>query len=360
MITEFKIVNYRGIRDLSVQPIRQINLITGTNGAGKTSLAEAIWIFYGRYNPSILWTGNIQRRSQVEGSSPLAGLGENPVELSGTESGEAYGVKFEYEETISALGESSRPLGNLIVGGQVGSPLEVQPGAVQLTAIGELVATYRPGNPNESITFPVSMGPSGPALGVKQLPRKRPLGLLVSRANSYPVDDDTISRFSDVIAKGERGRLMEMLNLIQPIVKDLQVLYRQGRASVWAELKSGESLPFESLGGGAVRLLNLFVNFYAVEGGIIVIDEIDNGIHYRSLPEMWKQIQVLCKTLNVQCVATTHSFECVQAASSLGEDGRPSPDFALHHLHSKDGVRQTESYTDEKLMGALILGFEVR
>ena len=75
---------------------------------------------------------------------------------------------------------------------------------------------------------------------------------------------------------------------------------------------------------------------------------------------MWRQIHILSKVLNVQFVATTHSFECAQAAASLGEDGCPSSDFALHHLHSRKNVRQTETYTDEKLMAALDLGFEVR
>ena len=67
MITKFEIINYRGISKLSVQPIRRINLITGANGAGKTSLAEAMWLFYGRYNPTILWAQNVQRRVQFEG-----------------------------------------------------------------------------------------------------------------------------------------------------------------------------------------------------------------------------------------------------------------------------------------------------
>ena len=362
MITKFEVVNYRGISNLSVQPIRRINLITGANGVGKTSLAEAMWLFYGRYNPTILWTGNVQRRGQIEGSSPLSGLGQYPVELRGTENRKKFGVKFEYEETNLALGETSPPPANRLEEAQawIGSAVEARPGPAQLTMLGQLTVTYRPGDPSETITYPVAMGAAGPVLSIVRMPRKRPTGIIVSRANSYPVDDDTISRFSEVIAKGERDRLMEMLSLVHPIVKDIQVLFRHGKASLWAELTSGQLLPLEALGGGAVRLLNMFVNFYAAEGGIIVIDEIENGIHHRALPEMWKQIRILSKLLDVQCVATTHSLECAQAAASLGEEGGAPADFALHHLYSRGDVRQAETYTDEKLIAALELGFEVR
>ena len=152
----------------------------------------------------------------IRRASPLSGLGQYPIELRGTENKKAFGVKFEYEETISALGGTSPLPANLVAGGRagIGSPIEAQPIPIQLTAIGQLVVTYRPGDPAESITFPVSVGPNGPLLGLSRMPRKRPMGMIVSRASSYPVDDDTISRFSDLIAKGERSRLMEMLNVV--------------------------------------------------------------------------------------------------------------------------------------------------
>ena len=68
----------------------------------------------------------------------------------------------------------------------------------------------------------------------------------------------------------------------------------------------------------------------------------------------------MSQLLDVQMVATTHSLECARAAASASENAEALHDFALHQLHSRYDTRQIETYTDEKLMAALELGFEVR
>ena len=102
LLDHFEAINYRALHNLSLGPLRRVNLITGPNGVGKTSLAEAMWLYYGRYNPSLLWNLHLQRRRITE-ADPLVGLGGHPLELRGLEGDQELGVRFEFEEQLSLL-----------------------------------------------------------------------------------------------------------------------------------------------------------------------------------------------------------------------------------------------------------------
>jgi len=357
MIDQFEVINYRGLRDLTIDPMKRVNLITGPNGVGKTSLVEALFLFHGRYNPTVIWSPHVRRRSTVE-PNPLIGLGELPVELIGTEDGQRFGVKYEYEELVSPL---PIPI-DIGEGSDGGSKSEGNgyPEAAIPPSIGRLNLTYSPDIPTRTQAHDVILGPAGPALARNvQIPR-RPLGVLVTRIMPFPIGSDTIERYSGVVAQGEKRQLLDMLALIQPSIQDIELLSSQNRTSLWADVGTKELLPLESLGGGIVRLLVLFVNLYAAKDGFVAIDEIDNGIHHSALPQLWQHILEISQLLNVQCIATTHSLECVRAAANAAETRGSTADLALHQMHIHDQNPRVETYTNDKLLAAIDLGFEVR
>ena len=80
----FHAIRYRGIDGLRLDRLGKVNLITGPNGVGKTSLAEAIWLFNGRFTPVLPWNPIVQRSTHTT-VDPLAALGAGVVELAGTE-----------------------------------------------------------------------------------------------------------------------------------------------------------------------------------------------------------------------------------------------------------------------------------
>jgi predicted ATPase len=53
------------------------------------------------------------------------------------------------------------------------------------------------------------------------------------------------------------------------------------------------------------------------KGGILLVDEIDTGLHYTVMAEMWKLIYNAAKELDVQVFATTHSYDCVYSLAPL-------------------------------------------
>ena len=172
----------------------------------------------------------------------------------------------------------------------------------------------------------------------------------MNREAAYPVGLDTIERFSNVVAEGQKQRLLQILRLMQPRIHGLEILTNQGMPSLWADTETAGMLPLEAVGGGVVRLLSLLVNFFTARGGLIIVDEIENGVHYSVLSALWNQIRELSNELNVQVVATTHSLECIRAAVMMDGGEEAPKDFAIHRMYSKDGgarvhyLRRRNSY----------------
>jgi recombinational DNA repair ATPase RecF len=65
MLKNLEIQNFRSLQDTSVKKLRRLNLVTGRNGGGKTSLLEAIFLNAGSGNPQLLFSLNSFRGDQV-------------------------------------------------------------------------------------------------------------------------------------------------------------------------------------------------------------------------------------------------------------------------------------------------------
>lgn len=82
---------------------------------------------------------------------------------------------------------------------------------------------------------------------------------------------------------------------------------------------NGEWLELTELGDGARHLVSIVSSLFRCENGYIFIDEIDNGIHYTQLDELWEIILSVSKEQNVQVFATTHSKECIESYTRIAK-----------------------------------------
>lgn len=71
------------------------------------------------------------------------------------------------------------------------------------------------------------------------------------------------------------------------------------------------------LGDGIRKMLAIITSLYGCKGGVIFIDEIDNGLHFSSLSSLWKAIIKTSELLNVQVFATTHNIESLQSLNKV-------------------------------------------
>ena len=75
------------------------------------------------------------------------------------------------------------------------------------------------------------------------------------------------------------------------------------------------------LGDGIGRYLSMSLAFYEARKGMILIDEVENGLHHSALKGVWKNLYTLSQKFDVQVFATTHSREClVEARDAFVDD----------------------------------------
>jgi AAA15 family ATPase/GTPase len=95
------------------------------------------------------------------------------------------------------------------------------------------------------------------------------------------------------------------------------------------------------------------------EANIVLIDEIENGLHYSLLEEVWLGIAEVAEKEDLQIFATTHSWECIQAAHKVFKE-RSSDDFALHRLQKVKGEIQVVTHDQNMIEVASETDLEIR
>ncbi len=119
-----------------------------------------------------------------------------------------------------------------------------------------------------------------------------------------------------------------------------------------------ERLPLGHLGDGMQRMLSVALALVNSKDGILLIDEIENGLHYLVQPDLWRLVFKLAQLLNVQVFATTHSWDCIEAFQEAAQED--NQEGMLIRLQSKKGEISATVYDEEELKIATRGQIEVR
>ena len=347
LLASFEVVRYRGIDGLSLPRLSHANLVTGVNGIGKTALLEAIWLFTGRYNPMLLWNANVQRSANPV-LDPVARLSSGKLELRGVENGASHQLKYAFEKVADIAQPATngnapeQNLAQLPVAGRINTYLDGEPvnghiGGMQPTPWG--MVTHE--NPVPPVT--------------------RPNCVIEGTKFQLDTSGEYLQRYSNMVRENHKEELTNAINLILPKVKSIEILTdKMGVSYLSAVTTDGVQLPLHDLGGGVVRLSRLLLSFFTARDGLLLADEMENGIHHSVLEEVWRFVRRWMHEWNVQFVATTHSAECIEAAMTVFADA--PEDLSIHNLFMNDTTGKVEAatFTGETLEGARDLDLEFR
>jgi AAA15 family ATPase/GTPase len=85
------------------------------------------------------------------------------------------------------------------------------------------------------------------------------------------------------------------------------------------------------MGHAFCRMLTLYMEMLVTEAEILLIDEIENGLHHSVYENVWKGIGALAWSEDIQVFVTTHNDECVKAAAEAAKRG-DEHGFSHHRL----------------------------
>ena len=179
---------------------------------------------------------------------------------------------------------------------------------------------------------------------------------------------ELVSLWETIALTSNEERVLNALRLLEPTIEKIASVavtpdyYIGGnqRGGFRVKFKDADRpVPIGSLGDGIWRLLVMAIAIAQCKDGILLIDEIDTGLHYSVMSDMWRLIYGAAKELNVQVFATTHSNDCIRSLAEVccaEEDA--GKNVTLHRIER--GRKKSVAYSSKEIEVAAARGIEVR
>lgn len=352
MFESIEIRNFRAFAELDIEGLRRINLLVGRNNTGKTSVLEAIFLLCGATNP--IFPSVI---GQLRGQKMSAALPDGiwrplyhdlekhvPIEIVGHWCGE----KSPRSLQISALEVS-----------EYSADWE-PPGGVVSTdegPISGLRLRYRPATGDALVTEAMF----DPATGSLNAPAKQRSDFARSAfvsARTYPSLSRDAEQLSFLVKIKQEQQVANALAAIDPSIQRLEVVAESGTSTVYADTALPALVPLAVCGEGTVRLFSIVVQLTGCRGGVLLVDEIDSGLHHSVMERLWGVLHQMAAKHDVQIIATTHNDEIIHSAiRALTDDCRA---LGLFRLDKVNGHHSVTSYDETALRAVERENFEVR
>ena len=133
---------------------------------------------------------------------------------------------------------------------------------------------------------------------------------------------------------------------------------------IYADVGLPQKVPVPALGDGAARVINYYLAAHSVkDGGLLLLDEVGAGLHHSQLPRLWELLTELTRVFSCQIIATTHSYEALQAAKGAAEKNVfGANEMAVLRLEQDHGSKEIHAvrYTTDEFTSALEHEWEIR
>jgi hypothetical protein len=153
-----------------------------------------------------------------------------------------------------------------------------------------------------------------------------------------------------------------ILSVLRKVDSSIQNLIPLREGLVYVDLGLQRLIPINLLGDGVRRLLTILLTMYHAKDGIVLIDEIDNGLHFSAQKTLWKAIIEGTKQFNVQLFCTTHNYETVRnlTESVMGDNSDYQQKIRSYTIRKNSTEISSYMYDYEKLGFSIQQGIEFR
>lgn len=328
------IKRFRALRELKIEALGRVNLITGRNNTGKSSVLEALRVLASGASLRVVASILQFREEDVdEVDEPTRSL-------------DAEGV-FAWSSLFNGFPDFSPKL----------EPIELTSNGSQRRMQLSIEAgwfTEERGEDGSRRWVPQQAELFGeddtiPALVVKsdEVPRVLRLDSLrryAYRSRAYRPDSfdeprlrcefvspyggehtATLGPLWDRIALSDREQeVVAALRIIDEGISAVSMIGgegpRQTRMAIARSATISRPVPLRSFGDGMNRLFGIALALANAKEGLLLIDEFENGMHHEIQPEVWRFVFRLASSLDVQVVATSHSWDAIQAFQKVANE----------------------------------------
>lgn len=348
MIHSIDVRNFRCFRHLEISNVSRLNVVVGDNGAGKTAFLEAVFL-------PLCASPEVGARLRSQRGLDGAFVGPAARIEAALWGGFFYNadMSLPISLTLSGSGEEHRSL-EISRHPSREAVFRSLDDSVQ-TKETPLNFTWKDSNGEfRTVTPSVSSGGlSFPSTGEDMD------NFFLFPANQTIGSAENAGRFSDLSQRGEHKKFVDLFRKEYSWISDINVEVYGGSPVLFATLKDGgRKLPLPNVSSGINRAVSFMLAIASSNSGVVIIDEIENGLHYSHLVGVWRVLLNFMKEYDCQVFVSTHSQECLWALSKAAS--REMNDISLFQLERGVDESSLRQFTGKDLELALEYHEEVR
>lgn len=364
-IKTFSIKQYRGIKNAVFENLADVNLFVGENNIGKTSLLEAVklasnplskieYINVARMRERhiltpfhktslqqlLVWMYPLAYKTTARNDIILGfQLNENKYSIHSSMTEEEYEVMNEDGQLEMLLSD-------------YGSQKVTKIGIHSKVQKNEQII-------EENLTFESSKTNSLIAENANSNFKTTFITAIDHRVLALSPND-----VNELIKSGDRPILIHALQLFDPKITGIELLIEditdvRQRPTPYIEHETLGLVPIAMFGDGLRKALIIASRIIRSKNSVLLIDEIETGIHTKIIPKFFEWLMDMCKLFNVQIFATTHSLEALDGMLLANQAHLER--LSVYRLEDSDNGLAIRHFSGEKLNKLRnVLGQDVR
>lgn len=301
MFNSLLIEKFKSINSLKIDNLSRINLFFGKNNCGKTTLLEAIFLLSGISNPDLFRRCNSFRNFNqisdlsyffhnlnVNNDIHLVSRGNNGIYDRNEK------IKFsKIERKIIYNKENDSEINNisdtsmLLISGDVNNQTVESSLTLKFLKSGKRNEIKIPKNYQEKINCIYL----APGITIESVP----------------------NMVHKIFEDKKENMVLDALKLFDPKIKDFILFNNEVMVDVGFEKR----IPINLLGDGVRKFFTLIVCIYSSKDGVLIVDEIDNGLHFSSMETLWSIIFKTAEIFNTQLFITTHNIDSLKGLKKV-------------------------------------------
>ena len=316
LIKKVDICNFRGFSKLELRDLNKINLFFGKNNSGKSSVLEAIFLIVGMSNPTLPESifrfrgGNIRTGEDFKFLFHKLKFSNKP-ELKcvfSDFSERSLILNPLYKQNIYSETKNQKIIDEKI-------SLDVSTASPNVTGLELQFSSRQRNKPKQAFKSSIVFNP--PEIIQTQANNYKEDMHAVFISSSGNNDINALARYSDIVKRKKGDLILKALQKIDPNIEYIHPL----PDGVYFSYRNIEELvPISLAGDGVRRYFNIVTTIADKPDSIILIDEIENGLHYSAHLLLWESIFSISKEFNVQLFISTHSIETLKSLKAVLEE----------------------------------------
>ena len=282
-LSYLNIRHFKGIENLELNDLSNVNIIVGENNSGKTSVLEAISLLQSQDSIKTM----LKHISRSDSSYPS----KFELFLEIFPKKQYISKNIQINSIINGLARELKIDGNLIE--------KMFRGTISVKLDNEKLI-------NKDMVFKEN-----------QVIKDNSSYDIIKIIYITPYDhfkDGLINKTIENIKESEKNKIIKLLQMFDSNILDFKILSTNNKdnpMTTYIKHKKYGFMPLFSFGDSIKKVLTLASAVISAKQGILLVDEIETAIHKNMINEVFKWFIEACREFEVQLICTTHSLEAI-------------------------------------------------